>query len=145
MFVLSAHPPPPPSPPPAGGGGRKNGGGGWGGGGGLTAHSVFVEAAPHPSPLPAKSGAREKLPEISLQHAAINFCQLLQIRHRRALVDLVHGLADQAELDHRAIARDEARVRGAAARAQLRPASGDLLARRDRQIGEVARLGHEHI
>ena len=61
--------------------------------------------------------------KIPVQHPAIDLRQLLQIGHRRALVDLVHGLADQAELDHRAIARDEARIRGAAAGAQI-PACG---------------------
>src|SRR5207244_6167245 len=41
--------------PPAGRGRRVSAGRG-----GLTAHSVFAEPAPHPNPLPAKCGAREK-------------------------------------------------------------------------------------
>ncbi len=52
--------------------------------------------------------------EIPIQHAAINPRELFKIRHRRAFIDLMHGLADQAEFDHRAIARNETRVRGAA-------------------------------
>ena len=38
----------------------------------------------------------------------------------RALVDLVHGRADQAEFEHRAIVLDEARIRGAAGGRELR-------------------------
>ena len=40
-----------------------------------------------------------------------------------ALVDLMHGPADQAELDHRAIVLDEARVRCAAGGRKLRLAA----------------------
>jgi hypothetical protein len=43
-------------------------------------------------------------PEIAIQHAAIDFSQLFQIGNRRAFVDRVHGLADQAEFDHWTIA-----------------------------------------
>jgi hypothetical protein len=81
----------------------------------------------HPLVGPAKGRDREEmrlprlpgrialwLAKIPIENPAIDPRQLLQIRDRRALVDLVHGLADQAELDHRAIAGDEARVRGAA-------------------------------
>ena len=46
-----------------------------------------------------------------------------------ALVDLVHGQADEAELGERAKAMDEARVRGAAGGAELGRAAGDLLDR----------------
>ncbi len=46
--------------------------------------------------------------EIPLQYPAIDLGQPLQIGDSGAFVDLVHGLADQAELDHRAVARDEA-------------------------------------
>src|SRR6476661_6482326 len=91
---------------------------------------------------PHKSGrGRRTSPKIAVQDAAINSCQLLQIGDRRALVDLVHGLADQAKLDHRTIARDKARVRGAAGGAQLRFAAGDLFDRSDRQISEGAGFG----
>ncbi|GCC48855.1 hypothetical protein chiPu_0033194, partial [Chiloscyllium punctatum] len=62
-----------------------------------------------------------------------------------ALVDLVHGLADQAEFDHRAVARDEARVRGAARGRELRPAAGGLLDRGNREVGERSGLGDEHV
>ena len=46
--------------------------------------------------------------------------QVAQFGDRHALVGLVHGGADQAELRHRAVARDEARVGGAAAGVELR-------------------------
>ena len=77
--------------------------------------------------------------EIPVQHAAIDRGELFQIGHRRALVDLVHGLADQAEFDHRAIIRDEARVRGAAAGVEFGRAAGDVADRGDDEIGERRR------
>ena len=47
-----------------------------------------------------------------------------------ALVDLVHRLADEAELGDRAMRLDEARVGGAAGGAELRGAAGDRADRR---------------
>jgi hypothetical protein len=61
-----------------------------------------------------RTHARQRSPKIPLQYPAIDFRQFLKVGDRRALVDLVHGLAHQAELDHRTIARDKARIRGAA-------------------------------
>src|SRR5215475_4852773 len=84
-------------------------------------------------------------PEIPLQHPAIDLRQLLQVCDRRALVDLMHGLADQSELDHRAIVRDEARIRGAARGRELRPAARHLLDCRYRKLGKWTGLGHEHV
>src|SRR5580692_8310048 len=81
----------------------------------LTSSSVFAD------------DDRKYLPEIPVQNPAVNLRQLLEISDRRALVDLVHGLADQAELDHGAVVGDEAGIRGAAARTQFRFAAGDLL------------------
>src|ERR1700750_2814041 len=98
-------------------------------------------AAPSPRPMDCiwcgwiiEAGFRRRLPKISVEHAAVNLRQLLQVRDRRAFVDLVHGLAHQAELDHRAMAGDEARVGGAAAGAQFRLATGDLFDRAHREI-----------
>ncbi len=51
------------------------------------------------------------------RYTAVSVCRS---GDRHALVDGVHGRADQAELDHRAIVLDEARVRGAAGGRQLR-------------------------
>src|SRR5467141_1241630 len=95
--------------------------------------------------IPREGGVSSTLRKIPLQHAAIDLRQFLQIGHRRALVDLVHGLADQAEFDNRAIARDEARVRGAAGGRELRLAAGDFLDRRDGEIGEGARFRDEYV
>src|SRR5712672_396487 len=83
--------------------------------------------------------------EIAVQHAAIDLGQPFQVGNRRAFIDLVHGLADQTELDHRTIACDKPRIGGAARGAQFRPAAGDLLDRGDREIGEGAGFGHEHV
>jgi len=52
--------------------------------------------------------------KINLQNAAIDFRQPFEIGDRHPLVDLMHGLAHQAELDDRAVGSYEARVRGAA-------------------------------
>ena len=60
-----------------------------------------------------------------------------------ALVDLVHGLADQAEFHHRAVFRDEPRVRRSARGRKFRPAPGLGLDRLGRQLGEGAGLGDE--
>ena len=59
------------------------------------------------------------------------------------LVDLVHGLADQAKFQHRAIILDEARVRGAAGGRQRGLAPGHLLDRADDEIDERAGLARE--
>lgn len=62
-------------------------------------------------------GLRRK---ILLQNRPINLRQLLQILDRRMLVDLVHCRADKAEIHHRAIILDEARVGRAARRGDFR-------------------------
>src|SRR3984957_10996048 len=105
------------------------------GGGGHPRVGMRGES-PSPQPSPRKRGAREQStsPKIPVQHAAINFRQLFQVGNRRTLVDGVHGLADQAELDDRTIASDKAGVRGAAAGAQFGSASRHLLDRRYREI-----------
>src|SRR3569623_20380 len=83
--------------------------------------------------------------DIAIQYAAIDFRQRLNVGDRRALVDLVHGLADEAELEHWAIIDDEARVRRAAAGVELRAASGHVLDSRDDEIGERAGLRQERV
>ena len=56
----------------------------------------------------------------------------------------MHRLADQAELDHGTMVRDESRVRRAAGCRQSRLAPGGLGDGGSDQIGEWPRLGHEH-
>src|ERR1700682_4101472 len=86
---------------------------------GIIRESNYAVRPLTPTLSPRERGeGEERSSEIAIQHAAIDSCQFLQIGNRRTLVDLVHGLADQAELDHRAIAGDEARIRGAARGAQ---------------------------
>src|SRR3954451_382116 len=82
--------------------------------------------------------------EVTLQHATVNLRQLLQIGNRRTFVDLVHGLADQPELDHRTVMRDEARIRGPAAGVEGRFSPGDLLDCRHHQVGESTGFCQEY-
>src|SRR6516225_11589887 len=96
--------------------------------------SAFVEAKPGPA-----------LAEIPIQDPAIDFRQLLDIRHRGALIDLMHGLTEQAEFDHWTIACDETRVRCAAGSGEFRLAVGDLFDRSDRKVGEWTGFGQEYI
>src|SRR5215510_9389144 len=82
--------------------------------------------------------------KISVDDLAINFGQFLQITNRHALVDLMHRLTDQTELDHGAMMRDESSVRRAAGRRQCRLAAGDFGNGGGDQVGERARLGYEN-
>src|SRR5215213_10277586 len=52
--------------------------------------------------------------EIALQNVPVDRRERDEIGGRDVLVGLVHLLAEEAELDHRAIILDETRVRGAA-------------------------------
>src|SRR6185437_3005357 len=95
--------------------------------------------------MTTESLARAALFKIPVQYPAIDPGQRLDVLYRGAFVDLMHGLAEQAELDHRAIAGDEACVRGAAGGGKLGLAARDLLDRGNREIGERAGLGDEHV
>ena len=66
---------------------------------------------------PESNLANRKIP---VQHVPVDRGQRHEVGGRDVLVDLVHLLAQQAELDHRAIILDEARIRGAAGGRQLR-------------------------
>src|SRR5476649_2531858 len=57
--------------------------------------------------------------EITVEHRLEDARQHLEVGDRTLLVDLVHALADQAELEHRAVVADEARVGGAAGGREL--------------------------
>src|SRR5713226_1466770 len=52
--------------------------------------------------------------EVAVEHRFVDARQRLEVGDRTLLVDLVHGLADQAEFQHRAVAADEACVGRAA-------------------------------
>src|SRR4029077_1091252 len=62
-----------------------------------------------------------------------------------ALVDLVHGLPDEAELGDRAIGLDEPGIRGAAARAEFRQPSGDPADRFGEAVAERAGFRQERL
>ncbi len=66
--------------------------------------------------------------EIPIQNRPVDGGEGGEVGHRRALVDLVHGLPDQPELEHRTIILDEARVGGAAGCGELRRVPGHGLA-----------------
>src|ERR1700750_228743 len=83
--------------------------------------------------------------KIPIQNAAIDSCQFLQIRHPRAFIDRVHGLAGEAKLDHRTIAADKARGSRDARCGELGLSSRRVLARGDGEIGEGSWLGDEHV
>src|SRR5262245_14925720 len=57
--------------------------------------------------------------EVAVEHGLVDPHQRLEVADRTLFVDLVHGLADQAELQHRTVAADEARVRRAASGRKL--------------------------
>ena len=65
------------------------------------------------------------LAEPVLEERLVDVRQRFEVGDRDALVDHVHGLADQAEFDDRAIILDEARIRRAAGGRQRRLAAGD--------------------
>src|SRR6185312_1155798 len=67
--------------------------------------------------------------EIKVERGGVDVGELGHVGERHALVDLVHGEADQAELGDRAEMMDEARVRRAAGGGELRRAAGDALDR----------------
>src|SRR5580658_182940 len=83
------------------------------------------------------------LREVAADEPAVDLCQLIDLRHRRALVDCVHGGADKPHLHHRAHGADEAGVRGAAGGGKLRPAAGHLLDHARHLLHERAGLGEE--
>ena len=93
-----------------------------------------VSSSPPGTPRPVEGNAEEGSSEpdegppgsgeIVAQDAGVDALQLMDLRDLHPLVDLMHGLADQAEFDHRAMILDEARIRGAAGGRQLRPAPG---------------------
>ena len=104
--------------------------------------------APGATP-PGRSGrsrARSASAGQELPHEAlVDPGQALDVGDRHVLVGLVHGGADQAELDHRAVGREEARVGGAARGAERRPQPGLGLDAGRQQLAERARRGDERL
>src|SRR5437660_8635148 len=92
-------------------------------------------------PLPTLQLQLNKVP---IQYPPVDGRERRKLRGGHVLVDLVHGLADKAELEHRAIILDEARVRGAARGRELGFAAGRRGDRVDDEIDERPGLGEEH-
>src|SRR5215470_6902203 len=85
----------------------------------------------------AGSGRRE----IEVEHRAVDVGERRKIGDGHALVHLVHGKADEAKLCHRAVAMDEAGIRGAAGGAELGRASRHLLDRTAQDLADGTRRG----
>src|SRR4029077_15648572 len=81
--------------------------------------------------------------EIFFDDPPIHRRQRDEIGDRRAFVDAVHGLPDQAEFQHRAIILDEARIRGAAGGREFWLTSGDFGDGGRGEIGERAGFCNE--
>src|SRR4051812_39906151 len=64
--------------------------------------------------------------EETLEKAAVDRRQAADVGDRGALVHLVHRAADEAELDHRRVVVDKARIGRTAGRAEARIAPGDI-------------------
>ena len=71
---------------------------------------------------------RSRQPEadgkVGVENPAVDRREAVEIRHRDPLVDLMHGLADKAEFDHRAMLDDETGIRRAARGRQFRLPAG---------------------
>src|SRR5580704_3992655 len=102
-----------------------------------------IEACVSLSPLAGRG--EDDSPEILLDDPPIHRGERDQIGDRGAFVDAVHGLADQAEFQHRAIILDEACVRGAAGGRELRRAPGHFSNGGRGEIGEWAGLCDEDV
>src|SRR6185312_9506503 len=92
-----------------------------------------------PTTLRADWAARSCFGKISLEHEPVDLGQARDIGDRYALISLVHGLTDHAELGDRAISMDEPRIRGAASGAELRRLVGDARNRVGQKIADLAR------
>ncbi len=81
--------------------------------------------------------------EERVEEGAVDRRKLGEVGERHALVDLVHGVADEAELDHRADALEEARIRGAAAGRWRREDAGDRADCPRQAVDQRPRRGQE--
>src|SRR5579864_7301354 len=83
--------------------------------------------------------------EIPIENAPVDRGERCKVDGRNAFVDLVHGLVDEAELDHWAIILDETRVRRAAGGRELRRLPGHLGNRARDEIDERTGRGEERV
>ena len=85
------------------------------------------------------------LAEPFLEEALVDVGQRLEVGERDALVDHVHGLADQSELHDRAVILDEARIGGAAGGRQLRRPAGHGLDRPPERLDQLVVARQEDV
>src|SRR5215470_4380617 len=96
--------------------------------------------------MPGSSpGMTRKSAKISRQNPDIDRGEPVEIRYRGALVDLVRGTPDQPELDHGAIALDEARVGRPARGGECRLLPVQIGRRVRNEIDERSGLGQENV
>src|SRR5512133_1087553 len=89
--------------------------------------------------------SRARSAEIPLEDPAVRRGQRREVGDGGPLVDLMHALPHQGEVDHRAVILDETRVGGTAASGELGLLSGHVLDGRADEIEKRARLDHERI
>src|SRR5258708_27502254 len=77
--------------------------------------------------ISSRSFTRRAEREVEIERGAVDVGEGGEVGERHALVDLVHGEADEAELGQRAVMMDEPRIGRATAGPELRRASGDAL------------------
>src|SRR6266568_4193386 len=70
------------------------------------------------------SRSRNGIGEEAFEEEPVDAGEPAEVGDRHTLVDLVHGIADEAELDHRADRFEEARIGSAAPGRQVRNPSG---------------------
>src|SRR6266849_7411210 len=76
--------------------------------------------------ISSKSFTRRAEREVEVEHRGVDVGERGDVGEQNALVDLVLSEADEAELGEGAVAMNEARVRRAARRAELRLAASDF-------------------
>src|SRR5712692_3428375 len=85
-----------------------------------------------------RSFTRRAERKVEFERGAVDVGEGSDVGERHALVDLVHGEADETKLRERAVVMDEARIGRAAGRAELRCAARDALDGRGEQIAHLA-------
>src|SRR6516225_9747423 len=107
--------------------------------------AIAPPARPLPRPTGSISSKSTIRTEIPVEDLAIDRGERDEVGNRRALVDLMHGLPNQAKLQDGAEIPDEAGVRRAAGCGEFGHAAGHLLDGRCHKVDESAGLGQEGI
>ena len=83
--------------------------------------------------------------EIAIDHQPIDRGERREVRQGDAFINLMDGMADQSELDHRTVILDEAGIRGAARSRELGSSPGDLDHGVDHEVEERAARRQERL